>query len=1541
MIKQKINKFVSGLTLIVMLSSISAPVFANSIIEQDNVTNIENVTFDATIQNGHSYTADIQKGTTIDIELDVKNEGYLKSAKIVFENNNYKIEKIENDNIKSIEDNKIELAQIEAGKKVTLNIPVTFEKNEKINVDYFNRESNVKLEATYINAQGKEESITKEVRENLSWDAEAQGNIEQQVQRYLKYEDKTLISFKVTDAITNDVMPVMSREYTIAVPELDGKQPAKVIVTGENIQYNYQNNVLKITKKQDEAEQIDWTTKEEYIVTYVYDNQVNDTKIKQDINETVTFVNGKTINEIVKENEYQLKEQIGNLLETNVNGIDELSKGYLYTNLHREEKIETNYSVEYSVNVGYSELLDKIKVKEFQTDSSILDKKVRVSKDEITSILGEEGYIQIFDSKDIEIARLDKDNTEAEISSYGIKIETSNPISEGNITFKIEKSINTEKNYTKEEIKNAISIQNDIRIEGTLQDNIISSNIVKKQIKLIEPTSNATIQVNKEELSTAAKNEDVIITTTLEKDSIDDMLYTQPKIRIKMPSQVTNIELKDAKLIYEEELQPTRFETNGNEIILEMKGTQTQYSNIPTAKGAVIRIVANLTLNQLSVSSNENVVLEYSNEEDKSIKTVTTPIKVVAPDGFINVNRAELGKKQAYALQSDDKLEVAANDKEKEVTLGGTIISNQEQSTSGVQILGRVPSTNETSLSDGQSLQSKFDMKLSSLINVQNATVYYSDNGNADSNLSNESNGWTTEAKDTSKSYLIVLNSNVEHGQSISFEYKAIVPKNLDYEMEAKSQYAIIYNNDEGNQAKIVSKTVSIETDNVPVIQTKITASDYKTGEEITSEDGIISRERVIYTISITNTGKKTAENVESTVIIPEDSGIYVREYVEEGGWYNTYYDWNTKEKTEKLSSIAAGETKEYTIDIIAPFKSSNDQSQDLRVKVVADNADEESTASISNKILDGQLSLELSDDNSDKSAAIGSDIAYTLSLDNKKGETIHNVQISINIPKSITLSNYDGWDYNKDTRTLTYKLDELQYVKYLEFKAKVTSSETPNEKIEMQAVATYDEYDKEVKSDKSVISIDDVKGFEASITSNIQGALSDNNQLEYYITVKNNSYKDATIRIGDTLPTEVALTKYIVSNAGVVKEYNSMSSGIAVQEEVKAGTEITITLVMNIHPVEPGKSIEITNEPMAYVNEIPLYFDEIKTTINSSRQSDDASEITKKPTYSIYGNAWYDENSNGKRDTLEKGIKGVSVGLISKTTGNKVQDVNGNPLTVTTNENGEYRFENLENDTYIVYASYDKDQFEITEYKKDDVEDSLNSDFIETIIDGQSIAATDAIDIDNENQYNVNLGLRDKQKLEINVESKVSKLTVVYKDKKSQVFEGDITSVELNKKKLENSNIIVEYTITVKNTGNVAGYAKSVVDYIPSGMEFRSELNPDWYKVNNSEVVNTSIANEIIDAGESKELKIIFTKHITNNELGIIHNTVGLKQVNDSYNVKKLNVKSGIIQDTESISDLVIHSKVNVAKMMIYSAIIIGMILAVIYVVNKKIIKI
>lgn len=41
----------------------------------------------------------------------------------------------------------------------------------------------------------------------------------------------------------------------------------------------------------------------------------------------------------------------------------------------------------------------------------------------------------------------------------------------------------------------------------------------------------------------------------------------------------------------------------------------------------------------------------------------------------------------------------------------------------------------------------------------------------------------------------------------------------------------------------------------------------------------------------------------------------------------------------------------------------------------------------MSNKILDGQLSLELTDDNSDKSAAIGSDIVYTLLLDNKKAK--------------------------------------------------------------------------------------------------------------------------------------------------------------------------------------------------------------------------------------------------------------------------------------------------------------------------------------------------------------------------------------------------------------------------------------------------------------------------------------------------------------------------------------------------------------------------
>ncbi|HHR7600562.1 TPA: SdrD B-like domain-containing protein, partial [Staphylococcus aureus] len=66
-----------------------------------------------------------------------------------------------------------------------------------------------------------------------------------------------------------------------------------------------------------------------------------------------------------------------------------------------------------------------------------------------------------------------------------------------------------------------------------------------------------------------------------------------------------------------------------------------------------------------------------------------------------------------------------------------------------------------------------------------------------------------------------------------------------------------------------------------------------------------------------------------------------------------------------------------------------------------------------------------------------------------------------------------------------------------------------------------------------------------------------------------------------------------------------------------------------------------------------------------------------KTPKYSLGDYVWYDSNKDGKQDSTEKGIKGVKVTLQ-----NEKGEVIG---TTETDENGKYRFDNLDSGNYKV----------------------------------------------------------------------------------------------------------------------------------------------------------------------------------------------------------------------------------------------------------------
>ena len=131
---------------------------------------------------------------------------------------------------------------------------------------------------------------------------------------------------------------------------------------------------------------------------------------------------------------------------------------------------------------------------------------------------------------------------------------------------------------------------------------------------------------------------------------------------------------------------------------------------------------------------------------------------------------------------------------------------------------------------------------------------------------------------------------------------------------------------------------------------------------------------------------------------------------------------------------------------------------------------------------------------------------------------------------------------------------------------------------------------------------------------------------------------------------------------------------------------------------------------------------------------------------------------------------------------------------------------------------------------------------------------------------------------------SKITLTTPTIGTRVTNYNEESLAKVEVLARNVNKSNIIVEYKIKVTNQGKVAGYAKKLVDYLPEDAIFMSELNSDWYLSNNNQdVYNTSLANEIINPGESKEVTLVLSFNITDKNIGNIVNNNA--EIYESYN--------------------------------------------------------
>jgi len=1469
-----------------------------------------------------------------------------------------------------------------------------------------------------VDQNGTEKKVEKELINHMNWTETANIVANQTLTKYIPFETETekglILQTSVTSGFENNILPIQKTEILAKVSPIAGKMPSKVFVeaktltatTGskvetklaeENYQYDTKANQLKIlvenTPQEDGTVAWEKTGNDEYIITYIFlgDEVYEATKsaIPENFETTLnlTTLDGNTRTTKI-DGTIDLKEGIGQVVDfANKTNETTLSKGYVYANLlNTENKVETEYTQVLSANTSYINLVDVLVLKQ-NADTyvdekgntynalDIYAKKVLVSAENFLKILGEEGTIQICDEAGNTLHTLTKELGEKQKDEQGnyyidvaasgkdqLIFKTSKPVEEGKLEIKVEKAIKGEMQYKRSQLEMVKAIKTELVGNANLGKAAVTNTTVNSTINFTEPVTKAEITMDKEVLSTAVVNENVGINVTLKTDSVDDALFKNPTLRIKMPDYVEQMNIKDSHLIYgEDELAITKCEFDAKTKILtvQLEGTQTKYAIGAISKGAVVTMTTDITVSQLTANQTSKVELHYTNGNSNVFEQVDadgmgyaeTQINVVAPSGLVTVNGMEGYSEQEVGVQSISSgeeqvgtLSIHAGIKRAKVS--GKIVNNLGNAAKNVSILGRTPFKGNKTIDSNQDLGTNIDTKVMNKITLEGAEadIYYSENGEATKDLANKDNGWTLEPQDLSKvkSYLIVLKADLTEGSLLNFYYDVEIPADLPYESNAYTTYKVYYNNDtevgEIPQSSLAT-TTGVTTQEGPVLETTIEA-------DVPNKDEIREGQIVKFYVTVKNTGKQTATNVKTTIPIPSATDYLY--YETSNDFYNRS---GTKEVTFTMGDIPVGgsatemlylrmrrvgdvgKTGEIYDEDHDHGNEEDDKSETEvldyeEITLVANSTSTElptaQTASTKFTLRKGTAKIELLGSWMDGMLfSSGAKIGGRIRVSSYMGEDkLKNAVVSVKLPNGVKYvdaykgTTYNdpnrsnvGVSYNESTKTLNVAYSEIgENAETIYFTFETESGYVGE--VDIYATVTADG---QATSYSNLETLNVQKNsIEVSNLTTSSKYVKEKEEFTYNITVKNTGLGTIEqVDLVDQLPEELELIEATYGANVHIKSTTNNKLTITIGS-LPAGETKDVTIRVKSKLLTEAKDKEIQNK--LTVSGTGIEAKDTNTVTNvieyvaSLHENRNPGITTQTPNrYKITGTAWLDENGDGKRDEGEKTLAGVKAILLNKANYSVVQDTSTKKEKIaTTSDSGKYEFSNLPNGEYIVAFIYDSGIYTLTTYHKDGVEDGYNSDAIAMNItyenETHNGAATDNIRVAGDNVRDIDIGLMRTDKFDLRLDKYITKISVTSSEgnRTYNYNNANFTKIELPAKAINGATVVVEYKIIVKNEGGVSGYAKKIIDYIPTDMKFSSNLNSDWYLGQDGNVYNTTLENVELQPGESKELTIVLTKKLTDNNLGQVTNCAEIYEAYNARGISDVDSKPGNNVQTE-----------------------------------------
>ncbi|MBQ2835366.1 MAG: DUF11 domain-containing protein [Clostridia bacterium] len=1355
------------------------------------------------------------------------------------------------------------------------------------------------------------------------------------------------------------------------------------------VAFNYPDNNNEVYWEKDCAD--------EYVVTYVYDGNTEVSSFNCDITAMV-LLHGRTDEEdyLEKTNTLTVEklEEIGDVINLKTEISENIYKGKLYING------ETTYEIKNSLYIPYSNVIKTIATTEGDLDRlidvegnyideedgvEIYYKSIKVNAAQARKVLGTTGTIKIYDIYSDEMPKIGEivlseepeeeyyeisfENLEKEVNVVGIL--TSPAQTEGILDIIIEKTIKVSEpeiipSISKLTVNQAMTA---INVVAEPTDDVGESDIIAVQsnessANFLEPVTTFDISLDKNTLSTQVENELEITTELKSNESRNKLFGDSTTIKIELPKEITEASLENiTPVLYDDELTldaeaskiVTNSETGNKELVIVVKGPQTKYNT--STQNATIK--ANLKVKTNEFMASKDVVITATCINGAENVQSKENVKLVSKTGLITRNTLTLGENIIKEINNNN---LSANITEStNANISTTILNNFGENISNINIVGNIP--------EGATLTNAI------LSGAEGVTVSYSE----------DSNTWVTEVADYSKvKFFKISLAELVNGETVDLNYALNI--NVD---SIEENVALVNNLNVGFTINEQEKQETIKF-TLNVIKNEVEPENPETPvdpeQPVDPEEPVIPQDEVTiaitpktttntlhegqvvtYEIKVTNTSAQTLNNVTLDYIVPQGAVVTDLTYAQATEMTFTDSEITNKQWTIETLNSNKSITKEITLRI-----------KDGATEIVnsANLKDSEGTiiAQCTNQavsVIEGDLTARMSRrDNLDIPLSNGSTIQYIVIVTNNTNFTMNNVAITSQVPNQtewIEDSEYNqDWNYNENTRNVNYTIDTLNpgETKDIRFEVKVARLENNSAETEIENIAVVKTSNGKQYETNIYTSIVLVPKWNINMTSTSNENLKEGETIKYIIKVLNSGKRRSVVSVIDDIPNEIAINRVTYYIGTQNKNSLPLSDNkVNVIYPVDIGETLTIEIEGTIEQLEDS----VLSKQIANVAKINLgdgeYLESnkiVNTIINKDNQnnpndpsnpgdsnnpsnpgeSNNPSEAEKN---TISGLAWLDENKNGIRDNQEKVLQSLKVLLL---------DNKGNVKVETeTSLTGTYKFADIENGEYIVVFKYDSQKYGVTKYQVEGGTNTINSDAIsrELLLNNENVLVgmTDTIKIENNGAASIDIGLIENPQFDLSLNKYISKVVTTNKEGTTtyEYENTELAKVELGAKYIAGTVLLVEYEIEVSNDGDVNAYVTDIVDYLPSELEFNSEMNSEWYLGTDNNLHYMALDPEAIEPGKTQKVKLVLTKTLKNNSAGTIENTAEIGEGINLEGIKEIDSTAGNKQDGEDdLAKATLIISIRTGSPIMYIGIVLASMIILgtgIYIIDKKVLKV